>query len=164
VKPDDQGQPLLPQFAVPPRWAIDYLNAVRRYYRPGIDREPSNADIAVQLHIQPRTWDHRKKKLRDGSMGRDWIEAWPPPRDWHPTWEHLLEPPNDDGSRNGVRKLRFEEEYDENGVFIRKTLLSMVAAGLTGSVLADMADGRLDGVLHLHRVFLTFLEQCAARL
>jgi hypothetical protein len=161
VKPDDQGQPLLPQFAVVPQWAIDYLDAVRRHYRPGMTREPSNADIAALLHIQPRTWDHRKKKLRDGSMGRNWLEVWPPPSDWRPSWESLLTQPQE---ADGVRKLLFEEVYDQNGTLIRRSLLGMLAAGLTGSVLLDMSDGRLDGVLHLHRVFLAFLEQCATRM
>lgn len=166
MKPDNQGQPLLPQFAVVPQWAIDYLAAVRRHYGPGITREPSNTDIAAQLRIPPRTWDHRKKKLRSGSQdmgGRDWIEVWPPPPGWHPTWESLLEPP-DGESQDGLRELIFKEVYDAKGDLVRRTLLQMLAAGFTGSVLLDIADGRLDGVLHLHRVLVAFLERCATRL
>lgn len=165
MKPNNEGQLPLPVSAVkgPHRWAIAYRNAVREYYKDA-KRPPTNADIAAALHLTSRGWDHRKKALRDQSLdGRDWIEVWPPPRDWHPKWEQEML--QEGGSEPVVaEKVIVLEERDAEGrVINRRTLahLSALAAGLSGYVLTDLADGRLDGALHLHHVFTSILARCA---
>jgi hypothetical protein len=140
-----------------PRQARDYLDAVRRYYQPGVTRTPRNADIAAAHvpRLEPRTWDRRKAELRSGKWGdRDWIEVWPPPSDWHPSWEGLLVqsvavdhiPVEDDGRVH----LVIDEAYDANGRLVERRLirtlghLSSLAAAYAVSALVDLSDGRLD--------------------
>lgn len=134
-----------------PQQARDYLRAVQRYYQPGITRPPRNADIAAAHvpRLKTRTWDRRKDLLRSCKLGgRDWIEVWPPPPDWHPSWEALLPappPPKDDGQVH----LTYDETYDKDGKLIERRLvrtlghLGAVAALFCYAVL-DLSDGRLD--------------------
>lgn len=178
--------------AVPPDDAGKVLRAVRRHYKPGVVRPPTAADMVEYLNISTRTWNRMKNRLSGRAdngdpldpPGVDWLDGWPPPPDWKPAWESLLpqaSPPNEGPPPGGVLReaisvesrfdlemrahvLRFREEYDENGVLVRRSQIGHVgaiAAGLAGSVLTDLADGRLDGVTHVHRFFLAVLERCA---
>lgn len=142
MEQQQHSQPSLP--GVPPsgvpHQALAYLEAVRRYYQPDISRPPRNADIA-SAHVprlNARTWDRRKADLRDGKWGgRDWIEVWPPPRDWRPSWLNAAEsPPNGAAlpDRDGVVHVTFDEVYDRNGKLIERRLIRTL--GHLGAVAA----------------------------
>lgn len=148
-----------------PQAALDYLHAVRRYYgegEPRTKRPPQDPDIAAMLHVAPRTWQRYKRDLRTGRWGgRDWIEVWPPPADWHPSWEELLplQPPLPE-SDDGLIHLTYEEVYDRNGKLVERRLrppfnrLSAVAVGLALGLLLDLSDGRLDGTFHICKLLV----------
>lgn len=139
------SQPSLPgvPLSMVPGQAIAYLEAVRRYYQPGVTRLPRNADIAAahMPRLNSRTWDRRKADLRDKKWaGRDWIEVWPPPRDWHPSWEPLLleslapVTPAPGDQENGVVHLTYDEVYDRTGKLIERRLIRTL--GHLGAVAA----------------------------
>ena len=169
---DRQSQLSLPGVesgSVPPE-AIAYLNAVRRYYQPGVTRAPTNVDIAALLELPTRTWDNRKADLRGRRWGVDYIEVWPPPPGWRPSWEYLIangggsapapgqrvvrEPAFDDQ----MRPVTIEEMFDADGRSLWRRLverLPSLAAILTGSVVLDIvSDGRLDGIVRFIRICL----------
>lgn len=136
-----------------PREARDYLAAVRRFYQPGVARAPRNADIAA-AHVPrllPRTWDRRKRLLRNGTWGgRDWIEVSPPPLDWHPTWEALVPAVAIPVENDGRLHLVYDEAYDDNGRLVERRLirtlghLGSLAAVYALVALLDLSDGRID--------------------
>jgi len=160
VDHEERIQPSLPGVPVGgvPRQAIAYLQAVRNYYQPDVAREPRNADIAAAHtpRLEPRTWDRRKADLRSGKLGnRDWIEVWPPPRDWHPSWEPLIDhepvaPSPEDA--NGTMHLVYDETYDRDGNLLHRRLIRHLSrfSGLAAATafMLDAMDGRLDGVIH----------------
>lgn len=143
-----------------PRHALAYLEAVRRYYQPGVTRLPRNADIAA-CHVPkllPRTWDRRKTLLRGRKLGdRDWIEVWPPPPDWHPSWEPRPQSTAQPDGSDGLVHQIYDEIYDPtNGKLIEKRLLRTIGhlgalAAMYFYSLLDMSDGRLDGSFTLAR-------------
>lgn len=134
------SQPSLPGVPEgPPREALEYREAVRRY-QASTSRPAGDVDIAAAHlpRLKLRTWQRRKKHLRDGHWGgRDWIEIWPPPHDWHPSWESLLVPLNGVDDDNVVR-LIYEETYDKtSGDLIKRRLIQTL--GHLGAVAAMWA-------------------------
>lgn len=144
-----------------PSEAIAYLDAVRRFYQPGVTRTPRNADIAAahRPRLEGRTWDRRKADLRSGKYGgRDWIEVWPPQPDWHPTWEPMLivaSGPRQltlpEASDDGLVHMVIDEVYDLKGNLVAKRVIRQIghlgtAAAMFYTVL-DIIDGHLDGVV-----------------
>jgi hypothetical protein len=124
-------QPLLP--GVPatgvPSQAIAYLKATRACY-VGItdpDWRPTNVDIAAAHvpRLEARTWDRRKRDLRCGKWGgRDWLDGvWPPPPNWHPSWEQMLE---EEPVTNGELHLVVDEKYDGQGKLIERRLIRIL--------------------------------------
>jgi hypothetical protein len=106
--------------------------------------------------IQSRTWDSRKQKLRSGKLGgRDWIEVWPPPPDWHPSWEDLLplQPRLPEDDDEGLARMVVEEIYDKKtGKLVERRVirgldgLALIAASFLA---VDLSDGRIDFAIHL---------------
>lgn len=155
---------------VVPQEAIAYLGAVRNYYQPGVTRRPRNADIAAahEPRLNPRTWDRRKDLLRNGKLdGRDWIEVWPPPPDWQPSWEHLLPQQLALPEVDDVVHIVFDEAYDKNGKLLERRLirtlghLSAAAALFAGTL--DLSDGRLDHVVQVCRLLIKTLPDVVRR-
>lgn len=159
---ENKAQLGLPEPGVPHE-ALEYRAAVRRHYAPGVTRPPTNADIAA-AHLprfSARGWDHRKQLLRSGKLGgRDWVEAWPPPRDWHPLWEALVDMPSSlvepDGS-DGQMHLLVDEVYDpHNGRLIERRIIKTLGhIGASAAVFVygalDAIDGRTDGLVQVTR-------------
>jgi len=146
-----------------PQEAIDYLAAVRRYYQT-TKRPPTNDDMRAEHDEMPaRSWDRRKHDLRH-KWPRDYLEVWPPPRDWHPSWEHLIKDTPPQGQRvvrqpafdDGQHPVLIEEVFDANGVSIRRRLIntaSSIAAVIATSTIMDvLSDGRLDGIVRFVRM------------
>lgn len=157
---EDLNQPSLPGVQGPPRQAIEYMDAVRRYYQPGVIRAPRNADIAAAHvpRLELRTWDRRKADLRNGKWGgRDWIEVWPPPPDWRPSWEMELlisrngsvSPAAEDS--DGVVYLTYEDTYDRNGKLIGRRLIRTM--GHLGAVAAAVVF-----TVHCHHLVATLIQ------
>jgi hypothetical protein len=148
-------------------WALDYKAAVERHYSL-VKREPRNSEIAAAHvpQLSGRGWDHRKKKLRDRSLGgRDWIEVWPPPRDWHPSWEALIEQPapaEPDGN-DGLMHMVVDEIYDpKNGELIKRRIIKQLGhLGATAAIfysVLDMLDGRADESVSVLRMLRLAFE------
>jgi len=153
----EHTQPSLP--GVPatgvPRQALAYLQAARRCYEGVTDPDwrPTNPDIAAAHapRLEARTWDRRKHDLRCGKWGgRDWIEVWPPPQNWHPSWEQLLADDHVDVN-DGELHLVVDETYDSNGKMVARRVIRILghlgaAAALFPWLLLDGSDGHIDGV------------------
>jgi hypothetical protein len=159
---ESKAQLGLPEPGVPHE-ALDYLAAVRRHYAPGVTRPPTNADIAAAHtpRLSGRGWDHRKQLLRSGKLGgRDWVEVWPPSRDWRPSWEALIAEPaptaEPDGS-DGQMHLLVDEVYDpHSGRLVERRIIKTLGhIGASAAVFAygalDTIDGRPDGLFQAER-------------
>jgi hypothetical protein len=158
---ENKAQLGLPEPGVPHE-ALEYRAAVKRHYGPGVTRAPRNADIAAahRPRLSTRGWDHRKQLLRSGKLGgRDWVEVWPPPRDWHPSWAALVDTPllaEPDGS-DGQMHLLVDEVYDpHNGRLIERRIIKTLGhIGASAAVCAygvlDTIDGRIDNLFQVGR-------------
>jgi hypothetical protein len=126
VDHEESRQPLLP--GVPaggvPAQALAYRAAVLRVRAAGVTRRLTDADLAAELGISQRTWVRRKQELRNGKLGRDWLETWPPPMDWRPSWEPLIGPPvQAKPEDDGLTHLVYDEVYDRTGKLVERRLL-----------------------------------------
>jgi hypothetical protein len=107
-----------------PRILLEFVAATHRFYHPSPDitirREPTDFDIA-KTHVPEislRTWQRRKAILMGKDPkhpGRDWLEGvWPPPDNWHPSWEALIPQSARGEHANGnVVRLVYEETIDK---------------------------------------------------
>lgn len=109
--------------------------------------------------LEPRGWAHRKRRLRGHDPkhpGRDWIEAWPPGPDWHPSWEDEVprQPPLL-ASEKKLARIVYEDLLDDDGNVVRRRVLrslSNLAIVAASYSLLDMSDGRLDFTIHLCKI------------
>jgi hypothetical protein len=118
-------QTALPGAEVLPRILLEFVAATQRFYHPSTDitirRQPTDFDIA-KTHVPEislRTWQRRKAILMGKDPkhpGPDWLEGvWPPPDNWHPSWEALIpQSMRVDNHTNGnVLRLVYEETIDK---------------------------------------------------